>query len=67
MWAENRYTLFLIPLEREPYRLTAPFAGGLTGTGGSFTGFSTMFSAAVLMSSIRLLTRAALLPRSCSK
>src|SRR6185312_2931490 len=45
------------------YRL----AGALTGARGSLTRFSTTFSAAALMSSIRLPTRAALLPRSCSK
>jgi len=49
------------------YRAGQVFGGGFTGSCGFFTGLRAALSAAVLMSSINLVTRAALLPRSLSK
>ena len=50
-----------------PSHFFTVFGGTLTGTCGFFAGLRLALSTAVLMSSISLVTRAALLPRSLSK
>src|SRR6476660_6673898 len=59
---------FPFATRHSPRHFFTVFAGALVGTCGFFTaGLLAALSAAVLMSSISLATRAALLPRSLSK